>query len=65
MDQTDKGQQWYFGIKTHVGVDSKTKLIHTTLASAANVPDREALPHLLHGRETRVCAIRATRDRAG
>jgi transposase, IS5 family len=35
-------------------VDSKTKLIHTVLASAANVHDREALPHLLHGKETRV-----------
>jgi len=54
MHQTAKGQQWYFGMKAHVGVDSKTKLIHTILASAANVHDREALPHLLHGRETRV-----------
>ena len=34
--------------------DSKTKLIHTILASAANVSDVDALPHLLHGRETRV-----------
>jgi len=54
MHQTAKGQQWYFGMKAHVGVDSKTKLIHTILASAANVHDREALPYLLHGRETRV-----------
>jgi len=54
MHQTAKGQQWYFGMKAHVGVDSKTKLIHTVLASAANVHDREALPYLLHGRETRV-----------
>jgi IS5 family transposase len=54
MHQTAKGQQWYFGMKAHLGVDSKTKLIHTILASAANVNDREALPYLLHGRETRV-----------
>jgi IS5 family transposase len=54
MHQTAKGKQWYFGMKAHVGVDSKTKLIHTVLASAANVHDRVALPHLLHGRETRV-----------
>lgn len=54
MHQAAKGQQWYFGMKAHVGVDSKTKLIHTILASAANVHDRDALPHLLHGRETRV-----------
>jgi IS5 family transposase len=54
MHQTAKGKQWYFGMKAHLGVDSKTKLIHTILASAANVADRDALPHLLHGRETRV-----------
>ena len=39
MHQTAKGKQWYFGMKAHIGVDSKTKLIHTILASAANVPD--------------------------
>jgi IS5 family transposase len=54
MHQTAKGKQWYFGMKAHIGIDSKEKLIHTILASAANVPDRDALPHLLHGRETRV-----------
>ena len=54
MHQTAKGKQWYFGMKAHVGVDSHTKLIHTVLVSAANVHDREALPHLLHGQETRV-----------
>ena len=54
MHQTAKGQQWYFGMKAHVGVDSKTKIIHTVLAPAANVADKEALPYLLHGRETRV-----------
>ncbi len=54
MHQTAKGKQWHFGMKAHIGVDSKTKLIHTILASAANVADRDALPHLLHGKETRV-----------
>ncbi len=54
MHQTAKGRQWYFGMKAHVGVDSKTKFIHTILASAANVADSDALPHLLHGEETRV-----------
>jgi transposase, IS5 family len=54
MHQTAKGKQWHFGMKAHIGVDSKTKLIHTILASAANVHDRDALPHLLHGQETRV-----------
>jgi IS5 family transposase len=54
MHQTAKGQQWYFGMKAHVGVDSKTKVIHTVLASAAHVQDRDALPYLLHDAETRV-----------
>jgi IS5 family transposase len=61
MHQTAKGQQWYFGMKAHVGVDSKTKLIHTILASAANVADALALPHLLHGKETRVWGDQAYR----
>ena len=54
MHQTSKGQQWYFGMKAHIGVDSQTKLVHTVLVSAANVHDSLALPHLLHGKETRV-----------
>jgi transposase, IS5 family len=61
MHQTAKGQQWYFGMKAHIGVDSKTKLIHTILASAANVADALALPHLLHGKETRVWGDQAYR----
>ena len=54
MHQVAKGREWYFGMKAHVGVDSKTKLIHTILASPANWSDVAALPYLLHGRETRV-----------
>jgi hypothetical protein len=33
MHQTKKGKQWYFGMKAHVGVDSKTKIIHTAVAT--------------------------------
>jgi IS5 family transposase len=54
MRQTKKGNQWYFGMKAHVGVDSKTKMIHTAVATAANVADAKVLPELLHGEETRV-----------
>jgi len=54
MHQTKKGKQWYFGMKAHVGVDSKTKMIHTVVATAANVADATVLPELLHGEETRV-----------
>ncbi len=36
MHQTKKGNQWYFGMKAHIGVDSKTKLIHSVVDSPAN-----------------------------
>src|SRR5579859_5298173 len=51
MHQTRKGNQWYFGMKAHVGVDSRTKIIHSAVATAASVADMHAL---LHGEETRV-----------
>jgi IS5 family transposase len=54
MHQTKKGNQWYFGMKAHIGVDSRSKLIHSVVASAANVHDSQALPYLLHGKERRV-----------
>jgi IS5 family transposase len=54
MHQTKKGNQWYFGMKAHIGVDSRTKLIHSVAATAANVHDSQMLPKLLHGQETRV-----------
>jgi IS5 family transposase len=54
MHQTRKGNQWYFGMKAHVGVDSRTRIIHSAAATAASVADMHALPHLLHGEETRV-----------
>jgi len=54
MHQTRKGNQWYFGMKAHIGVDSKTKLIHHVVATAANVHDSQILGDLLHGKETRV-----------
>jgi hypothetical protein len=54
MHQAKKGRQWYFGMKAHVGVDSKTKIIHTAVVTAANVSDAAVLPDLLHGEETRV-----------
>ncbi|MFQ5634110.1 MAG: IS5 family transposase [Gammaproteobacteria bacterium] len=54
MRQTKKGNQWYFGMKAHVGVDSQSKLIHSVAATSANVHDSRMLPHLLHGNETRV-----------
>ena len=54
MHQTRKGNQYYFGMKAHIGVDSASKLIHSVVATAANVHDSVVLPDLLHGEETRV-----------
>jgi IS5 family transposase len=54
MKQTRKGQQYYFGMKAHIGCDSQTKLIHHVAATPANVHDSRVLPELLHGRERRV-----------
>jgi IS5 family transposase len=54
MHQTKKGNEWHFGMKAHVGVDSRTKLIHSVAATPANVHDSHLLPELLHGNETAV-----------
>ena len=56
MHQTRKGNQWFFGMKMHIGADSQTKLIHSVMVTAANVHDKHALPALLHGQERRVYA---------
>lgn len=54
MHQSRKGQQWYFGMKLHIGVDSQTGLAHSAVVTAANVHDKHPLPDLLHGTERRV-----------
>jgi IS5 family transposase len=54
MHQTRKGQQWYFGMKLHIGVDSKTGLAHSAVVTAANVHDKHPLPQLMHGQEQRL-----------
>src|SRR5262250_1413803 len=61
MHQTKKGNQWYFGMKAHFGVDSRTKLIHAVIATPANVANSVVLPQLLHGNETRVWGDQAYR----
>ena len=54
MHQTRKGKQWYFGMKLHIGVDSRTGLAHSAVVTAANVHDKHPLPDLLHGNEQRL-----------
>lgn len=54
MHSTRKGQQWFFGMKLHIGVDNRTGLVHSAAVTAANVHDKHLLGDLLHGDERRV-----------
>jgi IS5 family transposase len=54
MHSTQKGNQWFFGMKAHIGVDSKNGLVHSLITTPANVHDSQPLADLLHGNETRV-----------
>ena len=51
MHQTKKGNQWYFGMKVHIGVDKDSGLIHSVVTTAANVHDLTPAAELLHGDE--------------
>ena len=54
MHQTKKGNQWYFGMKAHIGVDAESGLVHTVVGTAANVSDISQTHALLHGEEKTV-----------
>lgn len=56
MHQTRKGNQWYFGMKAHIGVDAESGLTHTVTTTAANVGDVVEVGKLLHGKEKDVYA---------
>jgi IS5 family transposase len=60
MHQTKKGQ-WYFGMKAHLGVDSRSKLIHAAVATPANAADNTVVADPLHSKETRVWGDQAYR----
>src|SRR5437764_418764 len=51
MKQTKKGNNWYFGMKAHIGVDAHSGLVHTVVATPANVNDLNMAGALLHGEE--------------
>jgi len=63
MHQVKKGNQWYFGAKAHIGVDSKEAVVHSLCTTAASVADKHMLPDLLHGEERKVWAMAAIRAR--
>ena len=64
MHQVKKGNQWHFGMKVHIGADSKTGLVHSASVTAANVHDSHEVPNLLHGAETRFYGDSAYRGKA-
>ena len=47
MHQTRKGNQWYFGMKAHIGVDAGTGYVHSVTATAANVHDLDQAANLV------------------
>jgi len=56
MHQTKKGNQWYFGIKAHIGVDVASGVVHTVVGTAANEADINQMAAVLHGAEEDVFA---------
>jgi Transposase DDE domain len=54
MHQTKKGNQWYFGMKAHMGMDSKEGLVHSVCSTAASVSDVHMLLDLLYGGKKKV-----------
>ena len=52
MHQSKKGNQWYFGMKAHIGVDAESGLVHTVRGTSGNVNDVTEANALLHGQET-------------
>ena len=54
MHSSQKGKQWHFGMKAHIGVDADSGLVHTVRGTSGNVADVTEGNSLLHGQETEV-----------
>jgi IS5 family transposase len=59
MKQTKKGNQWYFGMKAHIGTDTRKGLAHSVVVTDASVHDSQVMDELLHGEEEAVYGDRA------
>jgi transposase, IS5 family len=51
MHQTKKGNNWYFGMKAHIGVDMASGLVHSVATTPANAAEVTMAGALLHGEE--------------
>ena len=56
MHQSKKGNQWYFGMKAHIGVDAESRLVHAIRGSSGKVNDVVEGNPLLNGEEAEVFA---------
>ena len=54
MHSSQKGNEWHFGMKAHIGVDADSGLVHTVRGTSGNVADVTEANSLLHGQETDV-----------
>ncbi len=59
MKQTKKGNQWYFGMKAHVGTDTGKGLVHSVVVTNDAVHDAKVMGELLHGEEKAVYGDKA------
>ena len=68
MSSTKKGNEWYFGMKAHVGVDAQSGIVHSLDTTTAKTHDSQVWDELLHGDETSIWAdkgyVSATREAA-
>ncbi len=68
MSSTKKGNDWYFGMKAHIGVDADSGIVHSLETTTAKVHDSQVWDELLHGQEMSVWAdkgyVSATREAA-
>jgi IS5 family transposase len=56
MSSTKKGNDWFFGMKAHVGVDAQNGIVHSLDTTTAKTHDSQVWDELLHGEETSVWA---------
>jgi IS5 family transposase len=64
MKQTKKGNQWYFGMKAHIGTDTGKGLAHNIVVTNAAVHDLQVMDKLLHGEEAVVYGDKAYNNEA-
>ena len=59
MSQVKKGNQWHFGMKAHIGVDTSSRVVHSIVCTTASVHDSKEMKELLHGDEKEIYGDKA------